>query len=193
MSNPIVQGYLRRPYARIIVPDDEGRYAAQVLEFPGCYSEGESPDDAYKNLEEAAQNWIESALDQGLAIPPPSAGQGYSGVVSLRLPKALHRRAAALAHRDGVSLNQFLVTAVATRIGAENVYDRIASKLDDRLDRLQSTEWVAVEGFMRPIPVATTGRRRADVQVMESRVESSELTTANKLLRSAREGEIIDG
>jgi predicted RNase H-like HicB family nuclease len=193
MGNSIVHEYLRRPYARIIVPDDEGRYAAQILEFPGCYSEGESPDDAYRNLEEAAQNWIESALDQGLPIPPPSAGQGYSGVVSLRLPKALHRRAAALAHRDGVSLNQFLVTAVATRIGAENVYDKIASKLDDRLDRLQSTEWVGVEGIMRQIPVAATGKRRADVPVIEWGLESSKLTTAKSVLRSAPEGEIIDG
>src|SRR3989304_3764734 len=137
MNKALATGYLRKPYARVIIPDDEGRYAAQVLEFPGCYSEGESPEEAYKNLEEAAQNWIESALAQSFPIPPPFATQGYSGTISLRLPKSLHRRAAECAHRDGVSLNQFLVAAIASRLGAEDLLGTIASKLDDRLDRLE--------------------------------------------------------
>lgn len=189
MSKSIAQEHLRRPYARVIVPDDEGRYAAQVLEFPGCYSEGESPDDAYQNLEEAAENWIESALEQGMPIPPPSASQGYSGVVSLRLPKAVHRRASALAHRDGVSLNQFLVTAVATRVGAENFYERIAARLDDRLDRLQAPEWVPIEGFVR---TAATGRRRTAVDAKWDS-EVSELQMSRQLLRSGLEGIATDG
>jgi predicted RNase H-like HicB family nuclease len=193
MSSSVAQEHLRKPYARVIVPDDEGRYAAQVLEFPGCYSEGESPDDAYRNLEEAAQNWIESALEQGLPIPPPSASQGYSGVVSLRLPKALHRRAAALAHRDGVSLNQFLVTAVATRVGAENVYEMIAARLDERLDRLPVAQWVGMAGIMQLTPVAATGKRTEDVQVMEWQTESSELPTQKYLLRPGLEGGVSHG
>ncbi len=138
MPSRLASRYLRKAYARIIIPDDEGRYAAQILEFPGCFSEGESPEEAYANLEEAAENWIESAHTQGMVIPPPFATQGYSGTVSLRLPKSLHRRAAELAHRDGVSLNQFLVAAIAARTGAEDLLATIASKLDERLDQLQS-------------------------------------------------------
>lgn len=129
--------YLQKPYSRIIIPDDEGLYAAQILEFPGCFSDGQSPEEAYSNLEEAADNWIESALAQGMQIPEPFATQGYSGTISLRLPKSLHRRAAQFAHRDGVSLNQFLVSAVAQRLGAEDGVSAVASKLDERLDRIQ--------------------------------------------------------
>jgi predicted RNase H-like HicB family nuclease len=130
--------YLRRPYARVLIPDDEGRYAAQILEFPGCYSEGGTPEEAYSNLEEAAQNWIESALAQGMAVPEPSVSQGYSGTISLRLPKSIHRRAAQLAHRDGVSLNQFLLTAIASRVGEQDLLAGFLSLLDRRLDRLQA-------------------------------------------------------
>lgn len=142
MPSRLASRYLRKAYARIIIPDDEGRYAAQILEFPGCFSEGESPEEAYKNLEEAAENWIESARAQGMAIPQPFATQGYSGTISLRLPKSLHRRAAELAHRDGVSLNQFLVAAIAARAGAEDLLATIASKLDERLHQLQSRRFL---------------------------------------------------
>jgi len=136
MYKQLVGQYLQRPYARVIMPDEAGRYAAQILEFPGCFSEGGTPDEAYENLQEAAESWLESALSRRMAIPEPFATQGYSGTVSLRLPKSIHRRAAQYAHKDGVSLNQFLVAAIAARVGAEDLLGVIASDLDNRLDRL---------------------------------------------------------
>ena len=142
MASQLVAQYLRKPYARVIIPDDSGRYAAQVLEFPGCFAEGDTPEEAYKNLEEAAENWVGSAHSQGMSIPEPFASQGYSGTISLRLPKSMHRRAAQYAHRDGVSLNQFLVSAIAARVGAEDVLKALAEKLDDRLDRARSPRMV---------------------------------------------------
>ena len=187
MPSRLASRYLRRPYARIIIPDDEGRYAAQILEFPGCFSEGETPEEAYSNLEEAAENWIESARAQGMSIPPPFATQGYSGTISLRLPKSLHRQAAELAHRDGVSLNQFLVAAIAARVGAEDLLNTIASKLDNRLERLQGTEWVAVEGALRRIPAAMTGGRQMFTDVDDWDRESAALPPSRELL-SEREG-----
>jgi predicted RNase H-like HicB family nuclease len=136
MSSHLINQILAKPYARVITPDRSGGYAAQVLEFPGCFSDGDTPDEAYSNLQEAAENWLESALAQGMAIPEPFAAQGYSGTVSLRLPKSLHRRAAQYAHGDGVSLNQFLVSAIAAAVGAGDFFTVLAAKLDDRLDRL---------------------------------------------------------
>lgn len=181
MPSRLASRHLRKPYARIIIPDDEGRYAAQILEFPGCFSEGESPEEAYSNLEEAAENWIESARAQGMPVPPPFATQGYSGTISLRLPKSLHRRAVELAHRDGVSLNQFLVSAVAHRVGMEDFGSTIASRLDERLDRLQATEWVPMEGVMRRIPMAAT-RQTTSIAVEDWEQESAGLPPSRKLL-----------
>jgi len=40
-----------------------------------------------------------------------------NGKVALRLPKSLHRRAVLYAAREGVSLNQFLMTLVAEHVG----------------------------------------------------------------------------
>lgn len=129
-----IRKYLKQPYSRILIPDSEnGRYAAQILEFAGCFSEGPTPQKAYKNLEQAAYNWLESAINQGMAVPAPFSAEGFSGRIALRLPKSLHRQAMNLARRDGVSLNQFLVSAVAASVSAETLYTRIVDRLETRL------------------------------------------------------------
>jgi predicted RNase H-like HicB family nuclease len=127
---------LARPYSRVLIPDPSGLYAAQVVEFQGCLADGETPEAAYDNLEDAARSWIAACLDAGMPIPEPMSSQGYSGTISLRLPRSLHRRAAEQAQRDGTSLNQYLVAAIAARAGAEDLLPVIASRLDSRLDKL---------------------------------------------------------
>lgn len=131
---------LSRPYSRVLIPDSEGRYSARLLEFPGCLADGDTSEEALKNLEEVAESWIESAMAQGMAIPEPFENQGYRGNVALRLPRSLHKRAAEFARRDGVSLNQFLLYAVANLVGAREALDALAVRLDDRLSRLQAPQ-----------------------------------------------------
>jgi antitoxin HicB len=128
-----IQKYLKEPYARILIPEEEGGYSAEFLEFPGCFAEGETADEAMQALDRAAEAWIQAALDQGQEIPPPFRNQGYGGKVALRLPRSLHRQAAQFAERDGTSLNQFLVSAIATRIGAEEFYNRLGTRLLEKL------------------------------------------------------------
>ncbi len=125
-----VKSYLRQPYARILIPEEEGGFSAEILEFPGCFAEGETPDEAFHNLESAAESWIEACLEQGQEIPPPSANHSYAGRIALRLPRDLHRLAARKAERDGVSLNQVLVTAIAAWVGADNLFERIAHRIE---------------------------------------------------------------
>lgn len=128
-----IQEYLQQPYARILIPDEQGGYSAEILEFPGCFAEGETADEAMQALDRAADSWIQAALDQGQEIPSPFMNQGYAGKVALRLPRSLHRPATQFAERDGTSLNQFLVSAIAARIGAEEFYDRLVTQLLERL------------------------------------------------------------
>jgi predicted RNase H-like HicB family nuclease len=124
-----VKTYLRKPYTRVVTPDESGLFTGQILEFPGCFAEGGSPAEAYANLDRAAESWLLSADANGMAVPEPSASAGHSGTVSLRLPKSMHRRAAQMASRDRVSLNQFLVDCVAERLGAQTLYERFTREL----------------------------------------------------------------
>src|SRR3989454_5579825 len=126
-----IQEYLKEPYARILIPDEEGGFSAEILEFPGCFAEGDTADEAMQALDRAADAWIQAALNQGQAIPEPFANQGYGGKIALRLPRSLHRQAARFAERDRVSLNQFLVSAIATYVGAEDCYHRMEEQLHE--------------------------------------------------------------
>jgi predicted RNase H-like HicB family nuclease len=117
--------YLKKPYARILIPDETGMINAQIEEFPGCFAYGDSPEQAFKNLERAGEAWIEAALAEGQEIPEPLSSIGFSGNFALRMPRSLHRRAAQFAERDRVSLNQFFVAAIAERIGAQDIMVRV--------------------------------------------------------------------
>jgi len=126
-----VKDYLQGPYTRVITPDAEtGTYTAQVLEFPGCIAEGSTVEEAYERLEEAASGWLEAALDLGQDIPAPILAHDYGGKVALRLPRSLHRQAAVAAERDGTSLNQFIVAAIAEKVGAANLYRNLTERLE---------------------------------------------------------------
>jgi len=125
--------YLQLPYARIVVPVDQKSYHAEILEFPGCYAQGETPAEAYTNLEKAAESWIDTAVGQGQQIPEPSSNVTFSGNIALRLPRGIHRQAAILAERDKTSLNTFLISAISQRVGAEDFYNVMATRLEQRL------------------------------------------------------------
>jgi antitoxin HicB len=72
MENNMLEKYLELPYKLIIIRDKEsGTFTGKVLEFPGCISQGDTVDEVYKNLSEAAKSWIIAALDMGQEIPEP--------------------------------------------------------------------------------------------------------------------------
>src|SRR6059036_772394 len=92
MTTP--SNYLKKPYARIVIPVEPKGFHAQILEFPGCYAQGDTLEEAYSNLEKAAESWIDASLAQGHEIPEPSSSTTHSGRIVLRLPRSIHRKAA---------------------------------------------------------------------------------------------------
>jgi predicted RNase H-like HicB family nuclease len=47
-------------------------FGVVVPDLPGCFSAGETPDEAMSGAEEAALGWIDSALESGEAMPAAS-------------------------------------------------------------------------------------------------------------------------
>jgi predicted RNase H-like HicB family nuclease len=135
MTQKSAQEYVKQPYARILIPDEQGGYSAEILEFPGCFAEGETADETMQALERAAESWIEAALEQGQEIPSPFINHGYGGKVALRLPRSIHRKAAQFAARDGTSLNQHLLSCIAGGIGASELYTRLANQLTETITK----------------------------------------------------------
>jgi len=62
---------MRYPIA--IEPGGESvAFGVVVPDLPGCFSAGDTLDEAFAGAEEAAAAWIDAALDAGEAIPTPS-------------------------------------------------------------------------------------------------------------------------
>jgi antitoxin HicB len=51
---------------------DGGGYLATVPDLPGCISDGETPEEALKNVQEAIASWLEAAREWKMDIPQPS-------------------------------------------------------------------------------------------------------------------------
>jgi predicted RNase H-like HicB family nuclease len=123
MKSAPASDLLKKHYTRLITPDEEsGTFTARLVEFPGCFAQGESAAEAYERLEAAAESWIEAALEMQQEIPPPASDAQFSGRFALRLPRSLHRQASEVAELDRTSLNQFIVNTIAEKVGAINTY-----------------------------------------------------------------------
>lgn len=55
----------------LIEQDEDGVFVAEVPSLPGCVSQGNTRDEAKKNVNEAIQAYLESLKENGDPIPPP--------------------------------------------------------------------------------------------------------------------------
>ena len=62
---------MRYPIA-IEAGTDATAFGVIVPDLPGCFSAGDTLDEALASAEEAAAAWVDAALDAGDAIPQPS-------------------------------------------------------------------------------------------------------------------------
>jgi predicted RNase H-like HicB family nuclease len=113
--------YLKRAYSRVVVPESDGTFRCEILEFPGCIASGDTAAQALANLEDVAESWLASTLARGQPIPEPIEENEFSGKLVLRWAKSMHRKAARAARYDGVSLNTFIGNCVAECLGARKV------------------------------------------------------------------------
>jgi antitoxin HicB len=111
--------YLNLEYPVTLEAAPEGGYFIQIEDLPGCYSQGETPEEACEMIKEAKQLWMESVYEDGLDIPLPRNEVDYSGKFNVRLPKSLHKKLDNLAVHEGVSLNQYLVSTLSHAVGVK--------------------------------------------------------------------------
>lgn len=150
-----VKKLLEQSYSRVVVPEGDGHYTAEILEFAGCTSTGATPALAYANLERAAEDWLTRWLGTGRAAPRPFTSRETSGRFALRLPKSLYVRASQAAARESVSLNLYIANAVAERVGASatlTAFDGVVGELSKLAQR------GSLNGSVRP---ASSTRRQS--------------------------------
>ena len=133
--------YLQQQYAVFLRPlsqEEGGGWLAEIRDLPGCISDGETQEEALKNIEEAKKAWIVTALQRGLEIPlPRQVEDSYSGRLTLRMPRTLHKKLARAAEEEGISLNQFILSLLSTGYGM--LYEN--SALREAAQQKQEAYW----------------------------------------------------
>ena len=61
-------------YNTIFTPEEEGGYSVSVPDLPGCFSQGETFEEAQKNIAEAIELYLEDA-DKELYYKTPDASR----------------------------------------------------------------------------------------------------------------------
>jgi predicted RNase H-like HicB family nuclease len=59
-------------YTVILVPEEEGGYSVEVPALPGCYTQGETKEDAIAMAKEAIELYLESCKAHSESIPEES-------------------------------------------------------------------------------------------------------------------------
>lgn len=106
---------------RPLSQEEGGGYVAEVLDLQGCMADGETPEEAFKEVLSAIDSWIKTAKEFGDPVPKPSTSEKYSGQWRLRVPKSLHAALALKAKEESVSLNTLAATLLAEGIGRKSV------------------------------------------------------------------------
>jgi antitoxin HicB len=116
MKNKSLEYYLSLPYTISLKRyDDQGGYwVARILELPYCITHGATKEEALIDIEDTKKDWLESNIEDGFFIPEPAK---YTGQYHLRMPPTLHEALAMKAEAEEVSLNQFMVMALARAVG----------------------------------------------------------------------------
>ncbi len=118
----LIDQIIRRPYTVELRYGDtpEEGVLASVAEWPGCMTAGDTPAEALERLELAMRDWASAQLDTHGEVPDPV--ERYGGSILVRVAKSLHRDVAHRAARDGVSLNQWIVTTLSRAVGEQGYF-----------------------------------------------------------------------
>jgi antitoxin HicB len=93
--------------------EDGGGYLVSFPDLPGCMADGDTPEEALHQAQDAMIAWIKTAKEFGDPIPKPSTLNRYSGQWRMRAPKSLHAALACRAKEEGVSLNTLVITLLS--------------------------------------------------------------------------------
>lgn len=106
---------------RVVWSDEDKEYVATSPEFSGVSGLGRTPQRAIAEAQSALDLALETYAEQGWPIPAPATLSEYSGQFRLRVPTSLHALLVQRAADEGVSLNTYAVTLLASGIASDPV------------------------------------------------------------------------
>jgi antitoxin HicB len=96
---------------RPLTEEEGGGWLASFPDLPGCMSDGETPEEALRNIAEAETAWLAANKKWGkLKTEKPAR-------LVARLPRGIHRDLRERANAEGVSVNTMIVALIAHGLG----------------------------------------------------------------------------
>jgi len=149
--------YLNLNYPYTIEEEEEDAekvYVAEIPDLPGCGAQGNTLEEARKNLEKAKEIWIEESWNRKLSIPEPS--RDYSGRILLRISPVLHGQLNKHARQAGLSLNQFIRNLLETRLDLSKISERLG-RIEHEIQSLKESSLKSTPTFLRYYPAYSLG------------------------------------
>lgn len=116
---------------------DTTSFGVVVPDLPGCFSAGDTLDEAMSGAEDAIAAWIDATLDAGMSIPAPSS------LESLRLDPAYRDWALAVVSVDPALLDDTI----------ERVNITLPRRVLKRLDALARAAGESRSGFIAHLTI----------------------------------------
>lgn len=91
-------------------------WIARCPSLKGCVGQGETIEEALNELEANEAEWIVTAEECGIEVPPIPVVQETvpSGKFTVRVSPSVHQLAIECAHEQGISLNQYINDAIVS-------------------------------------------------------------------------------
>ncbi|MDE2446110.1 MAG: type II toxin-antitoxin system HicB family antitoxin [Alphaproteobacteria bacterium] len=94
-----------------LTEEDGGGYLIAFPDFPGCFADGETPEEAIREGRDALLSYKRTLEELGRKVP--EQGSAFVGQWRQRVPKSLHAALVRRAANEGVSLNTLVTTILA--------------------------------------------------------------------------------
>ncbi len=113
----------------------EKEYIVKYLDFDTVIGCGTTKIEAIEEAEANLEFYLEYCKDNNIVIPKPSKHEelDYSGKVTIRMSKTLHKAIDARAKKEGVSLNAFMCEALNNYVVVNNFSDMLVAKCSEKI------------------------------------------------------------
>ena len=105
------EDYVKLPYSRVFIPEESGGYSCSVLELPGCFSCGDTLEEAWNMINDAIVCWVDASLDLGHEIPTPFISDDKVEIF-VRLSQKEYRDISAQCYREKIDASEFIHNVV---------------------------------------------------------------------------------
>jgi predicted HicB family RNase H-like nuclease len=129
------------------VDTDEFEYIAQYDQFPTIIGVGDTPEEALAEARIFLKEYLDYCDNEGIKIKEAESDswkENFSGKITLRLPKSLHRDLSNYAEDDGMSINSIVNDAIRAYLfeqSMEKVADHVFRTISDHMSGLNGTRF----------------------------------------------------